>query len=146
MRVAIASLAVIGTYLFQIPIATAVPGEPFLLFFAVVGGCSLAFGRATGFFTVALTSLLSLPFFEPGNSLYISNAADLIEVELYAFLSAGTVLIIADWAKLWSWLAKNARLQPILNGKNPFCSRSSRIAWRTILRSSQLSFDRNQSA
>ena len=94
MRVAIASLAVVGTYLFQIPIATAVPGEPFLLFFAAVSGCSLAFGRATGFFTVALTSLLSLPFFEPGNSLYISNAADLIEVELYAFLSAGTVLII----------------------------------------------------
>jgi two-component sensor histidine kinase len=94
MRVAIASLAVVGAYLFQIPIATAVPGEPFLLFFVVVGGCSLAFGRAMGFFTVALTSLLSLPFFEPGNSLYISNAADLIEVELYAFLSAGTVLII----------------------------------------------------
>ena len=96
MRVAIASLAVVGAYLFQIPIATAVPGEPFLLFFAVVGGCSLAFGRAIGFFTVALTSLLSLPFFEPGNSLYISNAADLIEVELYAFLSAGTVLIIGN--------------------------------------------------
>jgi hypothetical protein len=40
MRVAIAGLAVVGVYLFQIPIATAVPGEPFLLFFAVVGGCT----------------------------------------------------------------------------------------------------------
>jgi two-component system, sensor histidine kinase PdtaS len=94
VRVAIASLAVVGSYLFQIPIATDVPGEPFLLFFAVVVGCTLAFGRTIGFFSVALTSFLSLPFFEPGSSLYISNAADLIEVELYALFSAGTVLVI----------------------------------------------------
>src|SRR5262245_17276976 len=94
MRVGIVSLAVVGAYLFQIPIATDVPGEPFLLFFAVVVGCTLAFGWAIGFFAVALTSILSLPFFEPGNSLYISNAADLIEVELYALFSAGIVLVI----------------------------------------------------
>jgi two-component system, sensor histidine kinase PdtaS len=99
MRVAIAGLAVVGVYLFQIPIATAVPGEPFLLFFAVVGGCTLAFGRTIGFFAVALTSLLSLPFFEPGNSLYISNAADLIEVELYALFSAGAVVIVGRLAE-----------------------------------------------
>jgi hypothetical protein len=62
MRVAIASLAVVGAYLFQIPIATAVPGEPFLLFFVVVGGCSLAFGRAIGFSTVALTVFTIVAF------------------------------------------------------------------------------------
>lgn len=71
-----------------------VPGEPFLLFFAILVSCTLAFGRAVGFFAVALTSVLSLPFFEPGNSLYIANAADLIEVELYAIFSAATVMLV----------------------------------------------------
>jgi two-component sensor histidine kinase len=94
VRVTITSLTLAGAYLFQIPIATAVPGEPFLLFFAVMAGCTLTFGRSVGFLAVAITSLLSLPFFEPGHSLYISNAADLIEVELYAFFSAGTVIVV----------------------------------------------------
>ena len=55
-RVAIGSVAVVGAYLFQIPVSTDVPGEPFLLFFAVVVGCALAFGRPIGFLAVATAS------------------------------------------------------------------------------------------
>jgi hypothetical protein len=53
------------------------------------------FGRPIGFFAVGLSSLLSLHFFDPGGSIYIYHAADLIKVELYALFSVGTVLMIA---------------------------------------------------
>jgi hypothetical protein len=70
-------------------------GEPFLLFFAITVGCTVLFGRSIGFIAVGLSSLLSLHFFDPGGSIYIYHAADLIKVELYAVFSAGAVLIIA---------------------------------------------------
>jgi two-component sensor histidine kinase len=94
-RVAITGFAIGAAYFFQIPIETEVPGEPFLLFFAILVGCTLAFGRATGFIAVAASSLLSLHFFEPGGSIYIYQAADLIRVEIYILFSAGTVVIMA---------------------------------------------------
>ena len=83
------------SYLIQIPIETEVPGEPFLLFFAVVVGCTLVFGRITGFLAVAVSSLLSLHFFEPGGSINIYHASDLIKVELYALFSAGAVVLVS---------------------------------------------------
>jgi two-component sensor histidine kinase len=95
VRVAITGFAIGAAYFFQIPIETEVPGEPFLLFFAILVGCTLAFGRATGFIAVAASSLLSLHFFEPGGSIFIYQAADLIRVEIFTLFSAGTVVIIA---------------------------------------------------
>jgi two-component sensor histidine kinase len=95
LRVAITCLALSTAYLLQIPIETEVPGEPFLLFFAIVVGCTLVFGRITGFLAVAVSSLLSLHFFEPGGSINIYHASDLIKVELYALFSAGAVVLVS---------------------------------------------------
>jgi len=95
VRIAITGFAIASAYFFQIPIETEVPGEPFLLFFAITVGCTVLFGRPIGFFAVGLSSLLSLNFFDPGGSIYIYHAADLIKVELYALFSVGAVLIIA---------------------------------------------------
>jgi two-component sensor histidine kinase len=95
LRVAITCFALGAAYLFQIPLETEVPGEPFLLFFAILVGCTLAFGRITGFLAVVVSSLLSLHFFEPGRSIDIYHASDLIKVELYALFSVGAVVVIA---------------------------------------------------
>jgi two-component sensor histidine kinase len=96
IRIAITGSVLSGAYLFQVPFQTEVPGEPFLLFFAVVVACTLAFGRTTGFFAVAASSILSLHFFEPSGSVAIHHAADLIKVELYVLFSAATVMVIAS--------------------------------------------------
>src|SRR5581483_7412752 len=96
LRIAITGSVLGGVYLFQIPFEIEVPGEPFLLFFAVVVVCTLAFGRSTGFFAAAASSILSLHFFEPGGSVAIDHAADLIKIELYALFSAAMVMVVAS--------------------------------------------------
>lgn len=80
---------------FQLPLETEVPGDPFLLFFMVVIGSTLAFGEYVGFFAVALSTFLSFFFFEPLGTLAIKHAADLIKIELYAALASGSVLTVA---------------------------------------------------
>lgn len=98
LRAAITSSAIGGAYLFQIPIEVEVPGEPFLLFFVIVVACALSFGRWIGFFAVVLSSVLSLPFFEPGQSLYVTNAIDLVKVALYLIFSGSLVPIVGAFA------------------------------------------------
>jgi two-component sensor histidine kinase len=95
VRVAITGFALCAAYIFQIPLETQVPGEPFLLFFAVLIACTLVFGRNSGFVAVAASSILSLHFFEPGGSVAIYHAADLIKVEIYAVFSAAAVVVMA---------------------------------------------------
>jgi two-component sensor histidine kinase len=95
LRLATTGFAIATAYFFQIPIETEVPGEPFLLFFAIIVGATLLFGRTIGLLAVVLSSLLSLHFFDPGGSIYIYGAADLIKVEIYALFSAGLVLVVA---------------------------------------------------
>jgi two-component system, sensor histidine kinase PdtaS len=94
LRAAVTCAAIGSAYLFQIPVEVVVPGEPFLLFFVIVVACTLGFGQPVGFFAAVLSSVLCLPFFEPGNSLYITNAVDLIKVELYLILAGGSVPIV----------------------------------------------------
>jgi two-component sensor histidine kinase len=91
LRAVISACALASAYLFQIPIKVEVPGEPFLLFFVIVLVCTLAFGQRVGFFAAILSSVLSLPFFDPGNSLYVARAVDLEKVELYLVFSASIV-------------------------------------------------------
>jgi two-component sensor histidine kinase len=89
---AVAGLAL--AFLFQIPLETEVPGEPFLLFFLVVLAATLAFGQGVGLLAVALSTFLAVFFFEPGN-LALHHAADLVRIELYALLAGGAVVGIA---------------------------------------------------
>jgi two-component system, sensor histidine kinase PdtaS len=98
LRAVISTCAVASAYLFQIPIEVEVPGEPFLLFFVIVMACTLAFGPGFGWLAAILTSFLSLPFFDPGNSLYVTKAVDLEKVELYLVFSASIVPVAGAFA------------------------------------------------
>jgi two-component system, sensor histidine kinase PdtaS len=95
IRLATTGAAVATTYLFQLPIERHVPGEPFLLFLLVVIASTLAFGALAGFVGVSLSTLLSIPFFEPIGSLTLWHATDLIKIELYAVLTSCSVIAFA---------------------------------------------------
>lgn len=90
-RVAVTASAVVIAYLVQIPLEHQVPGEPFLLYFLIVISATLAFGSQAGFIAVGLSTLLSFRFFEPYGSVTLIHAADLIKIELYAIVGAGSV-------------------------------------------------------
>jgi two-component sensor histidine kinase len=94
-RVTITAAAVVATHLVQIPLEQDIPGEPFLLFFLVVIGATLAFGARAGFVGVAMTTVLSLLFFEPFGSLALLHAADLVKIEVYAVLATACVFASA---------------------------------------------------
>jgi two-component sensor histidine kinase len=96
-RLTLATLALGSLYLFQIPLETEVPGEPFLPFFLVVMVSTLAFGQGVGLYAAGLSALLSVFFFEPG-TLALHHAADLVRIELYALLAAGGVFGLARLA------------------------------------------------
>jgi len=98
LRLALVGLALLATFLFQIPLEREVPGEPFLLFFLVVVGATLAFGKGVGLLAVAISALLSIFFFEPFGSLAIERAGDVIKIELYALLAGCCVIGFAALA------------------------------------------------
>ena len=98
-RVAVTAVAVFITYLVQIPLEHQVPGEPFLLFSLVVISATLAFGLQAGFLAVALSTLLSFPFFEPHGSFSLVRASDLVCIELYAILGVGCVFAFSRLGK-----------------------------------------------
>jgi two-component sensor histidine kinase len=92
------TVAALGaTYLLQLPLEQQLPDQPFLPFFIVVIATTLAFGPGIGFMSVGLSTLLSVPSFEPiGSFTILSYAPDLIKIELYAILSAGCVVLFAN--------------------------------------------------
>jgi two-component sensor histidine kinase len=98
LRLALVGAVLLATFLFQIPLEREVPGEPFLLFFLVVIGATVAFGKGLGLFAVALSALLSIFFFEPFGSLAIWRAGDVIKIELYTLLAGGCVIGFASLA------------------------------------------------
>jgi two-component sensor histidine kinase len=98
VRLGLVGVVMLGTFLFQIPMERQVPGEPFLLFFLVVIGATVAFGKGVGLFAVALSALLSIFFFEPFGSLAIWRAADVVKIELYAMLAGSCVIGFASLA------------------------------------------------
>src|SRR5262245_7225199 len=95
IRLAATGAAVAATCLFQLPIERQVPGEPFLLFLLVVIASTLAFGASVGFVCMGLSTLLSIPFFEPIGSFALWHATDLIKIELYAVLASCCVIAFA---------------------------------------------------
>lgn len=99
-RIALTATALTIVYLVQIALERQAPGEPFLLFFLVVISSTLAFGLTAGFVAVGLSTLLSIPFFEPfGAHVVLTRAWDLAKVELYATLSSVSVVAFAQVRK-----------------------------------------------
>jgi two-component sensor histidine kinase len=92
IRITITGLALATAYQFQIPLERDLPGEPFLLFLLVVIGTTLGFGARVGLLSVALSTFLSLYFFDPVGSPELRYASDLEKVELYAILAIGCVV------------------------------------------------------
>ena len=79
-RLAMTGLAFSLVHLLQVPLEREIPGEPFLLFVLVVLVTALAFGTRVALVGVGLSTLLSLYFFEPFNTLAIYHASDLIKI------------------------------------------------------------------
>jgi len=95
IRAGVSAVGLGAAFAFQIPLEREVPGEPFLLFFILVATTALAFGERIGFLACGLSTVLSLYFFDPGGSLAIHHAADLIKIEMYAVVTATAVAGIA---------------------------------------------------
>ncbi len=78
-----------GGFLIQLPLGARGVGHPFVAFLVCVFMIALLFGRPSGFLAGATSSFLSLPFFASGGSIQL----DLLEIELYAALASGAVLM-----------------------------------------------------
>ena len=86
------TLVVLGcAFLIQYSLGAKGVGYPFVSFLTCVFIVALMFGRPSGFLAVAISSFLSLPFVAPGGSIQF----DLLEIELYAGLAVGAV-VLAD--------------------------------------------------
>jgi two-component system, sensor histidine kinase PdtaS len=96
-RVAITLAVIAAACLLQLPLEREVPGEPFLLFFLVVIGSTLAFGARLGFLAVGISTFLSVLFFEPTGTLALRHAPDLIKIEVYAILAGGCVIAFTSF-------------------------------------------------
>ncbi len=86
----------IGTaacFLIQLPIESRSFGDPFAVFLACVFMIALLFGRVSGGAAVVLSSLLSALFFEPHNSFQLLHAFDLLQIQVYAGLATGAVVL-----------------------------------------------------
>jgi two-component system, sensor histidine kinase PdtaS len=99
IRLALTACALVAAHLFQIPLETEVPGEPFLLFFLIVVSATLLFGEGTGLFGAGLSTFLSFFFFEPYGTMALLHAHDLVQVELYGLLAVGCVVGFARLAR-----------------------------------------------
>src|SRR5215467_2871852 len=108
VRLAVAASAVVLACLFQLPIERHVPGEPFLLFLLVVIASTLAFGASAGFLTAALSTIVSILFFEPLGSFVLWHAFDLIKIELYAVVATCSVIGFAHLRKIVIQSRENA--------------------------------------
>ena len=104
------------------------PGEPFLPFLLVVIGATFAFGATTGLVGVAMTTVLSIRFFEPTGSFALHHAVDLVKVEVFAILATACVFILAHYH-----YALNASLKRA-EKKSRFCFLNWRMVSLTTLR------------
>jgi two-component sensor histidine kinase len=110
-----------AAYLLQIPLERDWPGEPFLLFLLVVIGTTLCFGTRLGLVSVALSTFLSLYFFEPVGSPTLRYVSDLDKIVLYAALALGCVIGFAHLgntliAKVGADKAKSILLRELVHG------------------------------
>ena len=91
-----AALGVGFALLVQLPLETRSLGDPFTVFIASVFLSALMLGRSAGWLAVFLSSALSFMFFEPVGTFKISNAFDLIQIQIYAALACGAVVMASS--------------------------------------------------
>ena len=89
---------VLGTlvcFVVQLPIEARSFGDPFAVFLGCAFIVALLFGRVPGGVAIVLASILSSLFFQPFGSLHLMRAIDLMQIEIFALLATGGV-VLAD--------------------------------------------------
>jgi PAS domain S-box-containing protein len=90
-RIGLATIAVAMATALQLPAAANFPGAPFLLYFVAVVASASALGRTAGYVAVAETSIASLLYHQPVYSLKVTQAIDLLAIQIYAVVAALSV-------------------------------------------------------
>jgi two-component sensor histidine kinase len=88
-----AILLTLGCFAIQLPIESRSVGDPFAVFLASIFMVALLFGRPPGAAAVVLSSLLSALFLEPLHTLQLLKAFDLLQIQIFALLATGAVLL-----------------------------------------------------
>jgi len=107
VRIGIATAGVVAATAVQLPAEINLPGQPFLLYFVAVVAVAIVLGRMAGFVAVAESTAASLLFYDPVYSLKVTNAIDLLAIEIYAIVAAVSVEAISSRAR---WKEAEARL------------------------------------
>ena len=90
-----ALLGTLACFLIQLPLETRSFGDPFAVFLGCAFLVALLFGRLPGALAVLVSSVLSSLFFEPFGLPHLLRAIDLVQIEAFAVLAAGAV-VLAD--------------------------------------------------
>ncbi len=90
-RIGLATIAVAMATALQLPAAGDFPGAPFLLYFVAVVASASVLGRTAGFVAVAETSIASLLYHQPVYLLKVTQAIDLLAIQIYAVVAALSV-------------------------------------------------------
>jgi two-component sensor histidine kinase len=94
-RLLCAFAATLACFIIQLPLETRSFGDPFAIFLGCAFLVALLFGRMPGGVAVLVSAVLSSLFFEPMGWPHLIRAMDLVQIEAYAVLAAGAV-VLAD--------------------------------------------------
>jgi two-component sensor histidine kinase len=95
IKFVITALAVAIATIIELPEFFDAPGKPFLLYFIVSALCTLAFGYRFGLFAMGASSVLSVLFFDPVYTFWLSYQKDLIDIIAFALIGSVSVLGLA---------------------------------------------------
>ena len=87
------AIGILSALLIQMPFEVKPMGGPFTVFVICVFISTLLFGRLAGWMAVTLSVFLSALFFEPAGSFRLVHVGDLAQIDLYALVAAGMVLM-----------------------------------------------------
>jgi two-component sensor histidine kinase len=93
VQLACAVLGTLACFIIQLPIESRSFGDPFAVFLSCAFIIALLFGRVSGGTAVLLSSILSSLFFEPLGLPHLMRAIDLAQIEIFALLATGAVLL-----------------------------------------------------
>ncbi|MGA7324533.1 MAG: histidine kinase dimerization/phosphoacceptor domain -containing protein, partial [Rhodomicrobium sp.] len=94
-KLAITALAVATATFIELPESFDAPGKPFLLYFIASALCTVAFGQSLGLLAIGASSVLSVLFFDPVYTFWLSNQKDFIDIIVFALIGGGSLLGLA---------------------------------------------------
>ena len=94
VKFALTAFAVAIATIVELPESFDAPGKPFLLYFIMSSLCALASGLRFGLLAIGASSFLSVIFFEPVYTFWLSNRKDLLEIVAFAAVGSAGVLAL----------------------------------------------------